>query len=135
MSDARRTQLRQVEADIQEADQILSRLDMEARSAEPSSSRAQLQRVKEYRADLAKLRADCREAGRAPAPSAESRAELGLADDYFLTSAGQRERLLTATDRLSKTSDRIQAGRQQLAETEVRLGEAGSWVQGCRVRC
>lgn len=47
------------------------------------------------------------------------RAELGLGNEYFQTSAGQRDRLLTATDRLGKTSDRIQAGRQQLLETEV----------------
>lgn len=47
------------------------------------------------------------------------RAELGLTDDYYQTSAGQRERLLSATERLNKTSDRIQQGRQQLIETEV----------------
>lgn len=44
------------------------------------------------------------------------------------TSAGQRERLLTATDRINKTGDRIQQGRQQLLETEV----GASWL-GCRV--
>lgn len=47
------------------------------------------------------------------------RAELGLGDDYYQTSAGQRERLLQATDRLDRTTDRIQQGRQQLLETEV----------------
>jgi vesicle transport through interaction with t-SNAREs protein 1 len=49
----------------------------------------------------------------------DCRAELGLTDDYAQTSAGQRERLLSATERLNKTSDRIQQGRQQLVETEV----------------
>lgn len=48
------------------------------------------------------------------------------------TSAGQRERLLTATDRLNKTSDRIQQGRQQLLETEV--GTA-TWVLGAEASC
>jgi len=47
------------------------------------------------------------------------RAELGLADSYYHTSAGQRERLLTASERLHKTSDKIQEGRKQLLETEV----------------
>lgn len=55
------------------------------------------------------------------------RAELGLMDDYYQTSAGQRERLLQATDRLDKTSNRIQQGRQQLLETEVRRVEMGLW--------
>lgn len=66
------------------------------------------------------------------------RAELGLGNEYFQTSAGQRDRLLTATDRLGKTSDRIQAGRQQLLETEVGSGRlslgaakrAGGWRGG-----
>ena len=97
---------------------------MEARSFSPDRSRAALQKVKEFRADLAKLREDASRAAAsgAGAGGADSRAELGLGDDFYQTSAGQRERLLTATDRLNKTSDRIQQGRQQLLETEVRAG-------------
>lgn len=34
--------------------------------------------------------------------------------------AGQRERMLAATERMQKTSDRLHVGKQQLAETEVR---------------
>jgi hypothetical protein len=33
--------------------------------------------------------------------------------------AGQRERMLAATERMQKTSDRLHVGKQQLAETEV----------------
>jgi len=51
---------------------------------------------------------------------ASARAELGLEDDFYSTSAGQREKALASTDRLNKTGDRIQHGRQQLLETEVR---------------
>ena len=50
---------------------------------------------------------------------AAARAELGLADNYYDTSAGQRERMLKTTEKLDKTSDRIAQGRAQLAETEV----------------
>lgn len=56
----------------------------------------------------------------APPAGAGARAELGLEDDFYSTSAGQRERALASTDRLGKTGDRIQNGRQQLLETEVR---------------
>ena len=52
---------------------------------------------------------------------ASARAELGLEDDFYSTSAGQREKALASTDRLNKTGDRIQHGRQQLLETEVRM--------------
>lgn len=53
--------------------------------------------------------------------SAAARAELGLADNYYDTSAGQRERVLKTTEKLDKTGDRITQGRAQLAETEVSL--------------
>ena len=48
-----------------------------------------------------------------------ARAELGLGDDFYESSSGQRERMLQSTDRLNKTGDRIRQGRQQLLETEV----------------
>ena len=51
---------------------------------------------------------------------AAARAELGLADNYYDTSAGQRERMLKTTEKLDKTGDRISQGRAQLAETEAR---------------
>lgn len=97
----------------------LQRLDMEARSAPPDKSNALLQKVKEYRADISKLKDDVKRASTASFLESDARAELGLSDSYYETSAGQRERLLSATDRLSKTSERIQQGRRQLLETEV----------------
>lgn len=101
----------------------LQRLDMEARSASPEQSRGLLQKVKDYRTDLNKLKEDLKRVGSGVkvTPGAQlARAELGLSSDYYQTSAGQRERLLSATERLEKTSERIQQGRQQLLETEVR---------------
>ncbi|KAL6781969.1 VTI1B [Auxenochlorella protothecoides x Auxenochlorella symbiontica] len=124
--DQRQKRVKEAEADLLEAEHILQRLDIEARSLPPVTSRALLQKLKDYKADIAKLRSDAKTAGTS---SVESRAELGLGNEYFQTSAGQRDRLLTATDRLGKTSDRIQAGRQQLLETEVGGGFSCS---GCR---
>jgi len=100
---------------------------MEARSFSTEQSRPYLQKIKEYRADLKKLKEDVKKAasGAGGGSSGLARAELGLADDYYQTSAGQRERLLTATERLGKTSDRIHQGRQQLLETEVSYISSG----------
>lgn len=107
-------------------------MDMEARSHSPEHARPLLQKCKEYKADLSKLREDARRAAAAGGAGggAESRAELGLAGDFYQTSAGQRDRLLNSTDRLTKTGDRIQQGRQQLLETEV--GAAWGWDGGKR---
>lgn len=65
------------------------------------------------------IRSTCMQVSAAAAPGAAARAELGLEDDYYSTSAGQRERMLASTERLNKTGDRIQQGQQQLLETEV----------------
>ena len=75
--------------------------------------------MREYKADLAKLRESAQAAAASEPGGAAARAELGLADDYSQTSAGQRERLLQTTDKLGRTGERITQGRQQLLETEV----------------
>ena len=48
-----------------------------------------------------------------------ARQELGLGDDFYATSSGQRERMLQSTEKMNRTGDRIKQGRQQLLETEV----------------
>ena len=75
--------------------------------------------MRDYKSDLAKLKEEVRAASVAASGGAAARAELGLGDDYFATSSGQRERLLQSSERLGKTGDRIKQGRQQLLETEV----------------
>lgn len=60
----------------------------------------------------------------------------GLGGDKYSSSSAQRDKLLTATERLNKTSDRLQTGRQQLAQTEVRLvlcTRIGSFVDSGKV--
>jgi vesicle transport through interaction with t-SNAREs protein 1 len=116
--DQRRGKLREAEAALKDADQVIKRMEMEARSFSPERARALLQKVKEYKADLASLRAEAKQASAAGAPGAAARAELGLEDDYYSTSVGQRERMLAATERLNKTGNRINQGQQQLLETE-----------------
>eukprot|EP00884_Botryococcus_braunii_P015255 jgi/Botrbrau1/2412/Bobra.0395s0040.1 len=117
--DLRKAKVREVETGLREAEQVLKRMEMEARSFSAQKSQPLLSKVKEYKADLAKLREDVRGAAAASSGGAAARAELGLADDFYSTSAGQRERVLNTTDRLSKTGDRIKQGRQQLLETEA----------------
>jgi len=106
-------------------------MDMEARSQPAERARQLSPKVKEYRADLAALRdqhqqraaAGAGGAGPSSDDAAAARAELGLGgagEDYVGSAAGQRDRVPAATERLQKTSDRLQQGKQQLAETEVR---------------
>ena len=123
-------------------------MDMEARSFSADRSRQLLGKVRDYKTDLAKLQEEVRSrmlehvlkqytgrqscapssaeymqvraAATAASGGAAARAELGLGDDFYATSSGQRERMLQSTEKLARTGDRINQGRQQLLETEVR---------------
>ena len=126
----------------------IKRMDMEARSFSADRSRQLLGKVRDYKTDLAKLQEEVRSrilehtlkqytglrscapssaehtqvraAATAASGGAAARAELGLGDDFYATSSGQRERMLQSTEKLARTGDRINQGRQQLLETEVR---------------
>lgn len=103
-------------------------MDMEARSLSADKSRTLVNKVKEYKADLQSLREQLKQAAAGGGDSdALARAELGLGGDYYSTSTGQRERMLAATERMQKTSDRLQVGKQQLAETEVGRSLSLTW--------
>ncbi|KAK9823168.1 hypothetical protein WJX72_000784 [[Myrmecia] bisecta] len=115
----RRAKSREVEGDLREAEQIIKRMEMEARSFSPDRTRTLMAKVKEYKADLLRLKEEAKTSAASASGGAAARAELGLSDDYYSTSAGQRERMLQTTQKLGKTSERIQQGRQQLAETEA----------------
>jgi len=123
--------VRQLEGQLKDAEMVLQRMDMEARSATPqSASMALVKKVKDYKRDHQTLLMDVRAAGRgassrgggggAGADSVENRAELGLSG-YKTEAQQQRDRMLTATDRLEQTGERIREGRKQLLETEVRV--------------
>lgn len=116
--------VRQLESQLKEAEMTLQRMDMEARSATPqSASSALIRKVKDYRRDYQTLLLDVRKAAQSDmcgvGNEGAHRAELGLSG-YKTEAQQQRDRLLTATDRLEQTGGRIREGRKQLLETEVR---------------
>ncbi|GBG00366.1 hypothetical protein Rsub_13125 [Raphidocelis subcapitata] len=117
-TDARRAKATEIEADMREADSVIKRMDMEARSLPADRARGLTSKVKEYRADLGSLREQLKQAAATAGASDAARAELGLGGDYYSTAAGQRDRMLVSTERLQKTTERLQLGKQQLAETE-----------------
>lgn len=117
-TDVRRAKATEIEANMREAEGVIKNLDMEARSLPSDKARPLISKVKEYKADLGSLREQLKQAAATAGASDAARAELGLGGDYYSTSAGQRDRMLQSTERLQKTSERLQLGKQQLAETE-----------------
>lgn len=116
--DSRRRKVEEVDYDLKEADQVIKRMEMEARSFPPDKSHHMLMTIKEYKADLSSLKDQLKKAAQSVSRGEAARAELGLGSDYFSTTSGQRERMLTATEQLNRTGVRLQQGRQQLLETE-----------------
>mmetsp|Transcript_6481 Transcript_6481/g.20160 ORF Transcript_6481/g.20160 Transcript_6481/m.20160 type:complete len:226 (-) Transcript_6481:327-1004(-) len=118
LGEQRRTKATEIEAEMRSADTVIKSMDMEARQLPQTIAAPLLGKVREYKADLASLREQLRAASIASPVGDAARAELGLASDYYSTTAGQREKMLTATQRLEKSSARLTDARQMLAQAE-----------------
>ena len=68
----------------------IKRMQMEARSFSQDKSQQLLRKVKDYQADLRKISDDFKQAQGGGGGGAAARAELGLSDNYYDTSAGER---------------------------------------------
>ncbi|MEW5300644.1 MAG: hypothetical protein WDW38_001206 [Sanguina aurantia] len=114
----RRKKIAEAEADIREADSVIKRMDMEARSVAPDKGRALQLKVKDHKANLVALKEQLKKASASASSGDAARAELGLGTDYSTSSMAQRDRLLNANQRLEQTNDRLASGKKMLAETD-----------------
>ena len=90
---------------------------------EPEVVALGLLQIKGNRAEIAKLKASARDASRSAdqRTAAAARSELGLdaaPAGASGSSQSQRDRMLSATETLQKSSDRIRQGQQSLLQTE-----------------
>merc|ERR1711937_76930 len=116
--DMRSQKVRDINNDLSEAEALIRRMDLEARSLPPDKKGPLLSKLREYKADLNKLKSDAKKAS-SSSSDMSNRAELGLVGDHWsASSAAQRERLLATTDRINRAGDNIKQSRQTLLETE-----------------
>jgi vesicle transport through interaction with t-SNAREs protein 1 len=118
-SEQKREKVLEINSGLDDADVLIRKMDLEARSLQPSVKAALLAKLREYKADLNRLK---KEFKRVSSPDAiqSSREELlasGLADGQNVA-ADQRERLTMSVERLDQSSDRIKESRRTLLETE-----------------
>ncbi|KAL5553725.1 hypothetical protein UlMin_041126 [Ulmus minor] len=111
--------LSEIKSGIDDADVLIRKMDLEARSLQPSVKAVLLAKLREYKADLNQLK---KELKRITSPNANQAAredllEAGTADVHGAT-ADQRERLAMSVERLSESSDRISESRRTILETE-----------------
>lgn len=118
MGDSKRSKQNEIEGDLRALDVVLKSMEMEARSQSPAVAPTMLEKVKTYKTDLAALKEKSRKAASAAPTGDAARAELGLGGDYYSTSAGQREKMLTATQKLEHSSANLNYAQGVLEEAQ-----------------
>ncbi|CAJ1932000.1 unnamed protein product [Sphenostylis stenocarpa] len=109
----------EIKAGLDDADVLIRKMDLEARSMQPSVKAMLLAKLREYKSDLTNLK---KEFKRLTSPNADEVAreellETGMADAH-LASADQRERLTMSVERLNHSGERIRESHRTLLETE-----------------
>ncbi|GAV71538.1 V-SNARE domain-containing protein/V-SNARE_C domain-containing protein [Cephalotus follicularis] len=115
----KKQKLSEINAGLEEAEALIRKMDLEARSLQPSAKGVLLAKLREYRNDLNNLKAEVKRITSANANQAarEELLESGMADAMSVT-ADQRGRLLMTTERLNQSSSRIKESRRTMLETE-----------------
>ncbi|KAI3513374.1 hypothetical protein L1887_20705 [Cichorium endivia] len=105
---------------IDEADALLRKMDLEARSTPAGIKASLLAKIREYRNDLNILKTEMKKLNSTNPNANTARDELlesGRADTMQV-SADQRGRLMMSTERLNKSTDRVKESRRTMLETE-----------------
>ncbi|PON54170.1 Vesicle transport V-snare [Parasponia andersonii] len=111
--------LSEIKAGIDDADVLIRKMDLEARSLQPSVKAVLLAKLREYKSDLNQLKREFKRVT-SPNPNQASREELlesGNANVHS-ASAEQRERMAMSVERLNESGDRITESRRTILETE-----------------
>ncbi|KGN50573.1 vesicle transport v-SNARE 12 [Cucumis sativus] len=118
-SEQKQQWLSEIKVSLDEAEVLIRKMDLEARSLQPGVKATLLAKLREYKADLGKLK---KEFKRLTTPNADQAAreellESGMADAH-LASADQRERMTMSIERINQSGERITESRRTMLETE-----------------
>ncbi|XP_036294974.1 vesicle transport through interaction with t-SNAREs homolog 1A isoform X7 [Pipistrellus kuhlii] len=131
--DEKKQMVANVEKQLEEAKELLEQMDLEVREIPPQSRGMYSNRMRSYKQEMGKLEADFKRSR--IAYSDEVRNEL-LGDDGN-SSESQRAHLLDNTERLERSSRRLEAGYQIAVETaqngmwENRLSKCANSIVTC----
>ncbi|XP_077866012.1 vesicle transport through interaction with t-SNAREs homolog 1A-like isoform X2 [Saccoglossus kowalevskii] len=113
----KRSMISSVEKNMDEASELLEQMDLEIREI-PSKDRQRFSnRLKSYQVEMTKLEKEFKRSRIAYSDLQHGRSEL-LGGDDASTSEDQRARLLDNTERLDRTSRRLEQGYAIAVETE-----------------
>ncbi|XP_020211170.1 vesicle transport v-SNARE 13 isoform X2 [Cajanus cajan] len=116
----KKQKLSDIKAGLDDADTLIRKMDLEARSLQPSMKAALLAKLREYKTDLNNLKSEVKRVTTSSNVSLTARDDLLESGrvDTLAVSNDQKGRLLMSTERLNQSSDRIKEGRKTMLETE-----------------
>ncbi|RWR91712.1 Vesicle transport v-SNARE [Cinnamomum micranthum f. kanehirae] len=115
----KKQKISEIKSGLDDADDLIRKMDIDARSLQPSVKGRLLAKLREYKFDLNNLKAEFKQmtSGGSNQSARDELLESGMADTYMV-STDQRGRLLMSTERLNQSSDRIKESRRTMLETE-----------------
>ncbi|CAM8935003.1 unnamed protein product [Rhodiola kirilowii] len=114
----KKQKLSEIKGGLDEAESLIRRMDLEARSLQPNVKAVLLAKLREYKSDLNNLKSQVKRITSGDTMSArDDLLESGMADAATI-SADQRGRLLMSTGRLNQSTDRVRESRKTMLETE-----------------
>lgn len=109
----------EIKAGVDDAEALIRKMDLEARSLQPNVKATLLAKLREYKTDLNNVKTEVKRisSGNANQATRDELLESGMAD-MMMVSADQRGRLMMSTERLNHSTDRIKQSRKTMLETE-----------------
>nr|KJB11107.1 hypothetical protein B456_001G240900 [Gossypium raimondii] len=116
----KKQKLSDVRAGVEDAEALIRKMDLEARSLQPNVKAVLLAKLREYKSDLNNLKSEVKRiaSGNLNAAARDELLESGMADTLTVSFADQRSRLMMTTERLNQSGDRIKDSRRTMLETE-----------------
>ncbi|CAK9232291.1 unnamed protein product [Sphagnum troendelagicum] len=111
--------LSELKTGLDEAESLIRRMDLEARSLPPTQKAMLLAKLREYKSDLNNLKRDFKKSSSAydPVASRDELMESGMGE-HVTSGHDQRNRILMSTERLNQSGERIKESKRTLLETE-----------------
>ncbi|CAA7051878.1 unnamed protein product [Microthlaspi erraticum] len=115
----KKQKLSEIKSGVEDAETLIKKMDLEARSLPPNVKSILLVKLREYKSHLNNFKSEVKRitSGNLNAAARDDLLEAGMADTKT-ASADQRSRLMMSTDRLGRTTDRIKDSRRTMLETE-----------------
>ncbi|KAG9132265.1 hypothetical protein Leryth_020551 [Lithospermum erythrorhizon] len=115
----KKQKLSEIKSGLDDAEALVRKMDLEARSLPPSVKASLLAKLREYKSDMSNLKSEVKRimSSNANYSARDRLLESGMADTDMVA-ADQRSRLMMSTERLNKSSDRVKESRRTMLETE-----------------